>query len=109
MNHRERHPQYVDGCWACKALTVSVASRSDEVRAIQHRDDRLSVDLDAYKRLRRDGLQPKTIDGSGELEKRVESQTDIHLGRYVPKHERSRVEEAMQISRDLGYITEAGR
>ena len=114
MNHRQRHSQYVEGCWACKVLSVNVSAeatpnRRPEPVRIEKKDKALSADLDAYKRLRRDGLQPTGIDGSAEAEKRVNSQWDFDLGRYVPKGEMDRVGEAMAISKELGYVTEGGR
>jgi len=114
ITHRERHPEYVEGCFACKALSVNLAAAAIPNRRpvptdIDRRDRALSADLPAYKRLRRDGLQPKAVDGSAELEKRVNSQWDINLGRYVPEKDMPRVREAVEVSKELGYITEGGR
>jgi hypothetical protein len=40
----------------------------------------LEKDLDAYKRLRQEGLQPKAIDGSAEVEKRAEHKWQVETG-----------------------------
>lgn len=114
MNHRERHPTYVESCWACKALSVSIGAsatptRRPEAVAISARDERWDRDMAAYKRLRRDGLQPTGIDGSAEVEKRVNSQFELDLGHVVPREHESRVQEAMAISKDLGLLTEGGK
>ena len=107
MNHRQTHPVEVDGCYACKVLSISISAaatpnRRPGVTGKDAQESRLSKDLPAYKRLRRDGLQPRNIDGSAELEKRVGSQFDIDLGRYVPKSEMSRVLEGQQWCRENG-------
>jgi hypothetical protein len=57
-----------------------------EVRSINEREDRLARDLDAYKRIRRQGIQPKGIDGCAELEATVNTRTEVEMGRRLPKH-----------------------
>lgn len=54
-------------------LSVSIAaaatpSRRPEVVDIDRREKALALDAPAYKRLRRDGLQPDHVDGSHRLE-----------------------------------------
>jgi hypothetical protein len=88
MKHRETHPNLdVEGCFGCKVTGLSVAasatpSRRDGRRAatINHKDKVLEKDLDAYKRLRQEGLQPKTIDGSAEVEKRANYKWQVETG-----------------------------
>jgi ornithine cyclodeaminase/alanine dehydrogenase-like protein (mu-crystallin family) len=54
--HRERtHPQYVDGCFGCKASTLTYQDL--HIRAWSHSNDR---ELDAYRTARKQGIQPKT-------------------------------------------------
>lgn len=86
--HRRTHPVDVPGCFGCKALGVSVAPTavgSVEAQRVRRSDAQLSKDLDAYKRLRRDGLQPPRVDGSADREARagaaheVESKPDPKL------------------------------
>ena len=109
MNHRERHRTYVEGCFACKVLTIN-PNISEVTRVNDSRDKTLAADLAAYQRLRRNGLQPKGIDGSAKLEySDMQGQYDIDLGHLIPKDEQSRVHEAMAISREMGLITEGGR
>lgn len=59
-------PGEVRGCFAAKTRTVAVRSTGTAIALAA--DRRLSRDLDAYRRLRRDGLQPPRIDGSAERE-----------------------------------------
>ena len=62
----KHHPGEVRGCFAEKARSVIV--RTDAcVRAIAA-DNQLGKDMDAYKRLRKQGLHPDTIDGSATAE-----------------------------------------
>lgn len=105
-HHRRTHPHDVPGCFGCHVLSVGFAAaampnRYPEPVRVEAKEQVLRKDLDAYKRLRHDGLQPKKIDGSAEVEKRVESQHDIDLGRYVPRHEEQRVREAMEWGREM--------
>lgn len=54
--HRERtHPVYVEGCFGCKASTVTIAD--GQVRAFAHRNE---SELDAYRSARKQGIQPKS-------------------------------------------------
>lgn len=104
MKHKETHPDYVEGCWGCHAASIQFGSTSPVVAAQSAADRQLAKDRDAYKRLRNDGLQPKSLDGSSTLESTVNSQFDIDLGRVIPKEERSRVEEGMAMVREGGLI-----
>lgn len=98
--HHQTHPEPLDDCIVCKAVTVSV-NRAAVTKIEDGREARLSKDLAAYKRLRRDGLHPKQIDGSANLEGKVDSQFDIDLGRVIPKSEQSRVEEGFGLVQDM--------
>lgn len=54
--HRERtHPQYVEGCFGCKASTL--AYQDLHIRAWSHANDK---ELDAYRSARKHGIQPRT-------------------------------------------------
>lgn len=57
-----------------------VAARSEDVR-----ETALSKDLDAYRTLRRQGLQPNGIDGCDALARVAETRTEIEMGRRLPK------------------------
>lgn len=54
----------------------------------------LSKDMDAYKRLRRQGLQPPRIDGCDILEKQAVTKDEIQTGSvqpWVPEADRKKV------------------
>lgn len=54
--HRERrHPEFVEGCFGCKASTLSYQDM--HIRAWSHANDR---ELDAYRGARKNGIQPRS-------------------------------------------------
>lgn len=86
MKHRETHPNLdVDGCFGCKISHVAISSdatptrRADNAR-INDTEKRWHKDMDAYKRLRNDGLQPKQIDGSARIEARATEKYQVETG-----------------------------
>lgn len=64
-------------------------------------------DMPAYKRLRRNGLQPPSTKGCAELEKRANSQHEIELGHLFEKKDIPKVEEGMALSRELEWKPQA--
>lgn len=88
MLHRRVHPNLdVEGCFGCKVSGLSIAASATPTRrggaraaTINQKDKQLEKDLDAYKRLRMEGLQPKAIDGSSIAEKRAEHAWQIETG-----------------------------
>lgn len=62
--------------------TRSEAFRVERETEIMHRD------VAAYKRLRKDGVQPKSIKGAAELEKRAGSRWEIETGMNLGGNER---------------------
>lgn len=76
MKHRDTHPTLdVPGCFGCKVTGVAIApsatpSRQGGARAAQVNltEKQWDRDMDAYKRLRKDGLQPVKIDGCSLVE-----------------------------------------
>lgn len=86
MKHRETHPNLdVDGCFACRVAGVSFSassmpSRRIKASEINATEKQWSKDMDAYKRLRRDGLQPAHIDGARELEQKAEHRSQVETG-----------------------------
>lgn len=49
------------------------------------REQTLARDRDAYARLRREGLQPRTVDGSAELEATADHRHEVEMGHTFPK------------------------
>lgn len=67
------------------------------------KDRRWDADMPAYKRLRKNGVQPRQIDGSAALETRASDQFEVELGTIVPKEAKSRVQEGLAISREIDW------
>ena len=90
VKHQETHPNLdVEGCFGCKVANVSISSAAMPGRkAASHRinetEKQWHKDMDAYKRLRKDGLQPKKIDGWHRVEAKAETALQVETG-FVPK------------------------
>lgn len=75
MKHQEKHPGLdVEGCFGCKVANVrmgsnSTTTRGSQVAATNQTARNWDRDMPAYKRLRKEGLQPRSIDGSAFVEK----------------------------------------
>jgi hypothetical protein len=86
MKHREIHPSLdVEGCFGCRIAGVSFAassmpSRRGQAAQINATERRWEKDMDAYKRLRRDGLQPAHIDGAREIEQKATDRSQVETG-----------------------------
>lgn len=63
-----------------KLRSVGVMRRTDASR----REPKLAKDRDAYARLRREGLQPRTITGSAELEATMDHRHEVAMGHVFP-------------------------
>jgi hypothetical protein len=86
------------------ALGVSFAAsamptRRGEAARISATESQWAKDGDAYKRLRRQGLQPKDVDGAAQLEKHATDKLEIERGKiYGETGVRLRKEAAEQIA-----------
>lgn len=93
MKHRETHPNLdVEGCFGCRVAGLAIAASAMPTRrggaraaTINQKDKALEKDLDAYKRLRQEGLQPQAIDGSAAAESRAEHRWQVETGLGIPK------------------------
>lgn len=61
-------PTYRDHVASVSFSGMGMPSRRPEVADIQRREKALERDAPAYRRLRKDGLQPDHVDGSHKLE-----------------------------------------
>lgn len=83
IKHQERHPGLdVEGCFGCKVAGVSFGANASttggaQVAEINQRAKNWDKDMPAYKRLRREGLQPKGIDGAAAIESRATSAAQV--------------------------------
>ena len=86
MKHQETHPNLdVEDCFGCRVAGIrmgmnSTTSRGSKVAQINKTERQWNVDMPAYKRLRREGLQPKRIDGAAEIEKKAEHRFQVETG-----------------------------
>ena len=86
MKHREVHPTLdVEGCFGCRIAGVSFAassmpSRKLDNNRIEATERQWSKDMDAYKRLKQDGLQPAQIDGAANIEKKADHPSQVVTG-----------------------------
>ena len=63
--------------------TNSTTTRGKEVEQTNKVERNWQKDMPAYKRLRREGLQPKRIDGAAEVEKKAEHKWQVETGMVV--------------------------
>lgn len=91
-------------CFACKVKTVSVApsamaTRNPHAARTKVTDKRLHEDRDAYKRLRRDGVQPKAVKGAKTLETLATEHFEIKTG--VPLRDPQQRAQAKAVFADM--------
>lgn len=87
----------------CRYQTVGVApsatpSRNggQEAVATNSRESRWQRDMPAYKELRRQGIQPRQIDGAHELTARATDRLEVELGHVLKtKEQRESAKEGM--------------
>lgn len=88
----------------------ALENKGAQVRHINGKDRLLDADMTAYKRMRNRGLKPDRIDGSSQLEERVDDNVDItykeRLTKLAPKEPwsstRERVLEGMALAKEVG-------
>jgi len=86
VKHQETHPSLdVEGCFGCRVAGVrmgvnTTTTRGTRVAEINTTERGWNKDMPAYKRLRKDGLQPKKIDGAAEVEKRAQEGWQVETG-----------------------------
>jgi len=83
MKHRETHPNLdVEGCFGCRVSLVHVGPNSTTTRgaAVSQTEQKArgwDKDMPAYRRLRKQGYQPRSIDGSARLEATATSAAQV--------------------------------
>lgn len=77
-------PDCKPDCFGCKIQSVSMAASAMPTRSnvgtIDFQTKKSHADVAAYKRLRKDGLQPKMVKGSAEMESRAVSKWEVETG-----------------------------
>ena len=71
--------------------TPSATPTRSSVEDFKEGEKQAVKDLDAYKRLRKDGLQPPSLKGASDLESRAKSDFEVSTG-HVLKDEKNRKE-----------------
>jgi hypothetical protein len=71
----------IENCFGCKVASIgfspsSMPTRSD-VSTVERETKIMHKDVDAYRRLRKNGLQPKSVKGSARLEARADSKWEV--------------------------------
>jgi hypothetical protein len=74
-------------CFGCKCLSISIAPSATPTRSeaakVERDTAKMHRDVAAYKRLRKDGLQPKSVRGAAELETRAGSAWEVNTGQNL--------------------------
>ena len=87
--------------WLSVGVSPSATpTRSRGVVEINEREKRWHTDMDAYKSMRRQGLQPRAIDGADELAATASDPLEIEMGRTLPgsaKEIREGIQRAQEI------------
>lgn len=66
------------------------------------RENRWQRDMKAYKELRRQGLQPRQIDGSDQLSAKATDRLEIEMGHVLKtKEQRDSAREGMSLAQQL--------
>lgn len=91
MKHQEKHPGLdVEGCFGCRVAGISFGSNSTTTRGasvaeINQRAKNWDKDMPAYKRLRQNGVQPKSIDGAAALEAKASTVAEVESRPNIEK------------------------
>lgn len=80
--------QHDDDCFACRIQTVQFQGVSARAIDVRKRDKQFDKDNDAYRRLRKEGLQPRGTEKVALLESQADHKTDVFLGRKTTDTER---------------------
>lgn len=86
-----------------RVQTYGVGERGAATRFHDLREERWTVDGAAYKRLRHEGHQPPSVDGSADLERDARSPFEIETGLRFGHMDQTLVEESTQMARESGW------
>jgi hypothetical protein len=85
MPHNQGHCK--PDCFGCKASGISFAPSAMPTRSDAGAQEAFTQqrhkDVAAYKRLRADGLQPKSTTGAASLEARADSKWEVETGQMI--------------------------
>jgi hypothetical protein len=91
VTHLKENGVCVDSCFGCRLESVSFApsampTRNPGAARAAVKDPQLDKDRDAYRALRRQGEQPKHVEGSARLAATAESSAEITTGILMTEH-----------------------
>lgn len=75
--------------------SLTFGGTSAQARAADRFEAALDKDRPAYKRLRDQGLQPRSVKGAAEIEARASSKFEVESGRVLPPKVAKRVDSAV--------------
>lgn len=109
--HQRTHPGLdVPGCFGCKVSTVQIGpaamptySEGRPNYRTQRRHGNLGADMEAYRRLRREGHQPPHISGSAFLERQADHPFEITRGKVYRGEAGRYFKEAIDALADNGF------
>ncbi len=81
--HKCECESYRDHLLSVGFAASAMPSRRGDVAATEAKEVVLRQDLDSYKRLRQDGLQPKRVDGSARLERHADHRLEVESGHLL--------------------------
>lgn len=108
IHQEQTHAEYQDDCFLCRASTVSVApsatpSRNDGDAAarINTKEKEWAKDHRAYRALRAQGVQPRTIDGASRMEAAADK-FEVEAGHvFKTKEQRASAREGIERAQQM--------
>jgi len=77
----------IPNCFGCKVASVAFAGSAmptrSEAGTVERETRKMHSDVAAYRRLRKNGLQPKSVKGAALLEKTSDSKWEIETGQRI--------------------------
>lgn len=83
------------GCCPDQAAHYRSISMSPRVHPVELTERQWHKDMAAYKSMRRQGLQPRDIDGCAELQARAETVREVEAGQVLTPIQRRQVSEML--------------
>jgi hypothetical protein len=78
--HPCRCDSYRDHILSISVSSAAMPTRRPEANATNAKEARWHQDMPAYKRLRKNGVQPKSIDGAARIEAHANEQIEVETG-----------------------------
>lgn len=74
-------PTYREHLLSIGFAASAMPTRRAEASKVNAKEKRWEADMPAYRRLRKDGLQPQTIDGAARLEAHADTALEVQAGK----------------------------